>query len=164
MKIGILTFHRALNYGAVLQCYALKKTLQKCNVSVEVIDYRNKFIEKFYSPFYIEKFNIRKIGYMFYSFYSKCKRNIIFKQFRRDYLSLSNRTYNQNNISDADYEYNAIIVGSDQVWNFNLSDRDETYLLDFVNTARRFAYAASFGDPHFTEETYKILTESGAHA
>lgn len=27
MNIGIITFHRAYNYGAVLQCYALQRIL-----------------------------------------------------------------------------------------------------------------------------------------
>ena len=28
-KVGIITFHNAHNYGAVLQAYALKKYIQK---------------------------------------------------------------------------------------------------------------------------------------
>ena len=45
-KIGILTFHNADNLGAVLQGYALQKTLEnKCNVFAEVIDYRCEAIE-----------------------------------------------------------------------------------------------------------------------
>ena len=42
MKIGILTFHRAHNYGAVLQCYALQEVLKGMGHEVEVIDYRQK--------------------------------------------------------------------------------------------------------------------------
>ena len=37
MKIGILTFHRAHNYGAVLQCYALQDVLKGTGHDVEVI-------------------------------------------------------------------------------------------------------------------------------
>ena len=48
MKIGILTFHRAINYGAVLQCYALQETLKRMGHNVEVIDYRQPMIEKAY--------------------------------------------------------------------------------------------------------------------
>ena len=54
MKIGILTFHRAHNYGAVLQCYALKKTLEKMGHYVQVIDYRQKYTEKIYKTFSIQ--------------------------------------------------------------------------------------------------------------
>ena len=45
MKIGILTFHRAYNYGAVLQCYALKSVLSNMGHDVYVIDYRQPAIE-----------------------------------------------------------------------------------------------------------------------
>lgn len=38
MKIGILNFHRALNYGAVLQCYGLQETLTALGHEVSVIE------------------------------------------------------------------------------------------------------------------------------
>ena len=38
MKIGILTFHSQLNYGGVLQCWALQTALQKLGYEVVVID------------------------------------------------------------------------------------------------------------------------------
>ena len=50
LKIGILTFHNADNYGAVLQCYALQEALKKNfpQFDVSVVDYRNTEIEKSY--------------------------------------------------------------------------------------------------------------------
>ena len=48
MKIGILTFHNAINYGAVLQAYATQELLKSMGHSAEVIDYRNLAIEKYY--------------------------------------------------------------------------------------------------------------------
>ena len=40
-KIGILTFHNAYNFGAVLQAYALKEYLQKnSNCTVEIVNYK----------------------------------------------------------------------------------------------------------------------------
>lgn len=53
MKIGILNFHRALNYGAVLQCYGLQETLTALGHEVSVIDYRPRIIEKHRSYFLI---------------------------------------------------------------------------------------------------------------
>lgn len=40
MKIGILTFHWATNYGAVLQCYALQEYLREQGHDVEIINYK----------------------------------------------------------------------------------------------------------------------------
>ena len=45
MNIGIITFHRAYNYGAVLQCYALQRILTIIGgQNVKVIDYINPYI------------------------------------------------------------------------------------------------------------------------
>jgi hypothetical protein len=40
MKIGILTFHDANNYGAVLQAYALTEAVKKIESDVEIINYK----------------------------------------------------------------------------------------------------------------------------
>ena len=55
MKIGIVTFQRADNQGALLQCYALYSYLKKLERNTEVIDYRNNNIEKAYKIFPISK-------------------------------------------------------------------------------------------------------------
>lgn len=54
MRIGIITFHRAINYGAVLQTYALQKFLNVSNYDAEVIDYRCEHMENFYKTFTIK--------------------------------------------------------------------------------------------------------------
>ena len=51
MKIGILTFHIARNYGAVLQCYCLTETLKRLQHEVKVIDYRPVYLVKAHSLF-----------------------------------------------------------------------------------------------------------------
>lgn len=144
MKVGILTFHRATNYGAVLQCYALQKVLEQNGYKVEVIDYENDFFKKFYSPFYLEKLTLKKFGYMIYAFKPKMERNKVFANFRNKFLKLS-QPYNKTTISNADGMYDAIIVGSDQVWNLEQSQGDNNYLLSFVKLSKRLSYAASFG-------------------
>ena len=39
MKIGIITYHFAQNYGSVLQCYALQEYLKNIGYSVEIINF-----------------------------------------------------------------------------------------------------------------------------
>jgi hypothetical protein len=51
MKIGILTVHRAYNYGSVLQCYALQEYLKSLGHDVWVIDYRQPWTEAVYKAF-----------------------------------------------------------------------------------------------------------------
>ena len=42
MRIGIITYHFANNYGAVLQAYCLQKVLEKTGIEIEFIDYQSK--------------------------------------------------------------------------------------------------------------------------
>ncbi len=55
MKIGIMTFNSAHNYGAVLQVWALTERLKSEGHQVEVINYRIPSIDnvyKIYKPFF----------------------------------------------------------------------------------------------------------------
>lgn len=47
-KIGILTFHYAHNYGAVLQAFALKTKLQRMGYEVQILNYQNHYIARRY--------------------------------------------------------------------------------------------------------------------
>ena len=81
MKIGILNFHRALNYGAVLQCYGLQETLTALGHEVSVIDYRPRIIEKHRSYFLFDILVFFVYRYLIYfeSTYKSLKENIYFK-------------------------------------------------------------------------------------
>ena len=48
MKIGILTFHCAHNYGAILQCFGLQEYLKSLGHDVYVIDYRPDYLTRGY--------------------------------------------------------------------------------------------------------------------
>mgnify|MGYP000296687047 CR=1 FL=1 len=45
-KVGIITQHRVVNYGSVLQTYALQEKIKDMGYECEVIDY---YPERFYS-------------------------------------------------------------------------------------------------------------------
>jgi hypothetical protein len=145
MKVGILTYHRADNYGAVLQVFALQKTILKMGYECEIIDYRCAGIENQYrykklrfgkGTVGIIKFNLNQY------FHRKKHKN--FELFRHK-LSMSN-PYTLDNIENANDEYDCFITGSDQVWNCDVNKNDYTYFLDFVKDQRKKnSYAASFG-------------------
>lgn len=116
MKIGILTFHRAHNYGAVLQCYALQEVLKSIGHKVEVIDYKQPFNEIVYAPFSLKMFfrNIlhpRRMYKYFTQYNKRRKKKNIFGKFIHTYLNLSK-------VSDKELpaNYDAYIIGSDQLW------------------------------------------------
>lgn len=119
MKIGVLTFHRAHNYGAVLQCYALQVVLKSMGHEVEVIDYRQKFIEQAYSSFRLRGFIAKCIKLqkdVFQDIFCIKKRKQRKKRYC-DFLTRYIRTSNPCTIHNVPTSYSVIVVGSDQMWN-----------------------------------------------
>lgn len=117
MKIGILTFHSAHNYGAMLQCYALQEVLKHMGHDVEVIDYRPDYRLRPHQVFDIHRFKplpiIKQIAFKIITLKDRAIRNRKFENFMRNYLALSDRVA-KNLIPDS---YDIYVMGSDQIWN-----------------------------------------------
>lgn len=159
MKIGTLTFHRACNNGALLQAYALEKALDTIeDVEAEIINYKCNKIDYAYTPqfcFYNCSF-IKGLIKFLIRYRSIINRNKQFEIFRRKYLKISDNEYNRNSIFVAADKYDLIICGSDQVWNYELTGEDDTYLLDFVKDSEKKAtYAVSFGVSQINQHYYE---------
>lgn len=144
MKIGILTFVDTINYGALLQAYALETVLTNMEHDVEIIQYKNKFIENreknknIFAPYWILRAII--IGK---NFKRKAER---FKKFEKDLINRS-KMCSDKTIGEICASYDKIIVGSDQVWNTTLTGGDLHYFLDFItDSTKKISYAPSFGD------------------
>lgn len=152
-KIGIITFHRADNYGAVLQTYGLSHAIRNIirereyDYRCEVIDYVNQAIDNRYHVRTLREIPRLK---------TKIKHVIIrkflirnqynFNVFRKTFLPISCKRYDQTNIDDAGKDYEILITGSDQVWNGLLTNDDNTYFLNFGSDRnKKIAYAASVG-------------------
>lgn len=150
MRIGILTYHRADNFGAVLQAFALMQYLWQKGHEVEIIDYRCKTLESQYDVFNPRILLSRKnVLFSFIQYIKRFKnirdrreKNAKFEAFRRRYLAMSRSFFSVRE----PLNYDVIITGSDQVWNFHLnSGSEKIYLLDFPCHPQtlRVAYAAS---------------------
>ncbi len=136
MKISIITFHDALNYGAVLQAYALCQAVKSLGFDSELIDYRT------------HSYNNVKSTWM-------RKQLIAFEVFRAKYLPLTPKVY--YSVEDLDkIETDALICGSDQIWNLNIAiakGHMETFFLNFGRgSIKRISYAASTGGVGFPLE------------
>ena len=63
---------------------------------------------------------------------------------------MSSKSYTYlNQLSDDSYD--AVIAGSDQVWNITIEDGDDAYFLPWVKQARKIAYAPSFGSKNISK-------------
>ena len=138
MKINLLTFHRALSYGAVLQTYAMIKTLQRMGHDVTIIDYQKPFLRKVPTGLWSLK---KSYGL------KRLKKENVFRKFRVSKFKSSTKKFKTISEIQA-YEFNAdwYIVGSDQVWNPRITkDSLKIYFFDFIKSKNKISYAASFG-------------------
>lgn len=150
MKIGILTFHCAVNYGAVLQAYALQEILRSLGHEVYVIDYRPDYLTEAYCPL---KFYPNSSSSMFQRikvFFRAClaalicnKRNRSFKTFIKNRLNLY-----KLDLYDKQNTFDAFVFGSDQIWNPEITKTIDNVFIGNFSAAYgkyRIAYAASIG-------------------
>lgn len=159
-KIGIVTFQRALNYGALLQMYALHEFILENFDShqVEVVDYFSPLCEKECTLKNIKGSNIvvrtlKKVNFLL--------KNHQFEDFIRKHINIS-RKYDIHTIRNAENEYDVLVSGSDQVWNPAIIDGDMNYLLQFSEKSIKVSYAASIGKtelPLEYRELYKNQLE-----
>lgn len=146
MKVGIITFHRAWNYGAVLQCYALQETIKNLGHDVKVIDYRQPAIEKCYQTFSLKgsiKALLKPGKYYERGFLYRNHIRIGFKEFRNRFFDLT-APCTQSSIPE---DFDVYIIGSDQLWvpNWTGGYFDDIYLGNFKRTrhSRVLGYAIS---------------------
>ena len=153
-KVLTITFHRANNYGAMLQAYALQKVLEK-KYDTAIIDYYCKPVFKDYkfiqSPKNIKAFLISLLKSPFY--YSRYKN---FEHFRKK-LKFTKKYNHIEELKQDSPRGDAYVVGSDQVWNPSLTKGfNEAYFLEFGTEAtKKIAYAASCGKSDFILENKK---------
>lgn len=151
MKIGILTFHCAHNFGAVLQCYALQKTLKSMGHEVFIIDYRPDYLINPYKVFSFQRIKsknpIKIVGKLIIELLSikaRVRKDKGFKKFINSLFQL----YPISQLSDQS-DFDLFVFGSDQIWNpkFNNNKLDPIFLgsSPIFSHTPKIAYAASMG-------------------
>ena len=166
MRVAIITLPLHTNYGGILQAYSLKKSIEALGHSAEVIDRRCKMVltPSWKMPLvYLKRalLNLKPGGPEIF------RERRILREFPIVSAELSG--FVADDISPrlidsyteiGPEEYDALVVGSDQVWRPKYFGKIEDAFLDFASLwdVRRVAYAASFGTDHLEyeyEQLYK---------
>ena len=137
MKIGILTFVNTINYGALFQAYALSVTLRQMGHDTQIIQYKNKVIER--REHGTNCFSIRGILNLLVIGNGFKRKEKKFRAFNALYLK-STSECDTTTIADVCRGFDKIITGSDQVWNLSLTGYDLHYFLDFVTVPEKQQY------------------------
>ena len=168
MKIAIVTLPLHTNYGGILQAYALKLYLEHLGHEVTVLDMKDKMpLPKWWkAPFVYARRWIRCLG-------SDACASEVFRElrFRREYpvISFNTRRFIDKYIAPRmidsfedvrDGDYDAFVVGSDQVWRPLYFRNIEDAFLAFTRgwNVRRVSYAASFGTDNLEYTSTQLET------
>jgi len=166
MKVGIITAHWPHNYGAVLQTYALSKTLENLGHESEVIhfmtDFQEKHLHMYPPPSEMGlKGLLRSVRRLYQNacHYGEWKQRWQnFEDFKLEYLNISSKRYRTHDeLLKNIPRYDAYICGSDQIWRSikgSTTRFDPAYYLCFAKdtNGRRIAYAPSFGADYIPDE------------
>lgn len=142
-SIGILTTYFASNYGAALQPFALKRTLENLGYEVEMLPYRQQYIYEHYSPFIMRKYLSRNLMMDLYNLrysYYTIRKELAFRKYIRKHIT--EKPLSDNVSRDKDFYF----IGSDQLWRtFGDSGFDPVYCgyFDTKKGAKKIAYAVS---------------------
>ena len=144
-KIGILTYHRSINYGAFLQAYSLYNVIQKRYGDkwiVEIIDYESEKAYKVYAKQFGKK-----------GIYKKFKKNI--NELKKT------KTHIKSDSLDIVFKYikmkkyDCVVVGSDEIWKIDgMRGFPNAYWLNGdIGDTVKVSYAAS------SRNCYEKLTD-----
>lgn len=177
-KIGILTFHNAHNYGAVLQAYALKTKLNRMGYEASVLNYRNKYIAKVYRKvLHIDFWKrdilpsrwgkvLREVRDVFYGLPEWQRQWKVFEAFIAEHLLNGNsKILSLEDVANSDCD--VFVLGSDQIWARELTHgMDPVYFGQFAPEKKKISYAASVPNgsiPENEKPYFKQYLESLAH-
>lgn len=171
-KIGISCGCRKLNYGSILQSYALYKVIEDIGYDCEFVWIKGNFLKhynirwskicgifsntlKHPSIFPIILKSIYEI-FVKKSSYSLSKQSIyLFERFLKKNIFI--RYYTWNSLKKYAGTYSKFVCGSDQIWNSYEYYMDPMYFLRFAPINKRVAYAPSFGADTVSYYNRKIL-------
>lgn len=130
MKIGILTFHDTHNFGACLQAWSLSEVIRGWGYEVEFINYHNSYLNS------ADIVPTRKPTFYIRNPKRFVKAILVEGPIRRKYCNLKKILFQKNtlskpvtkkNINDVLLDKDVLIIGSDQVWNFQINGNDYTF-------------------------------------
>ena len=159
MRAGILTFHRASNFGTALQAFATTKSFEKMGIDAELIDYRPQYIENT-----LQKGKIQNgkqlasviVNRIIYGDAQEEKVNCFLK-FASGFSVSSEICKTIEDVEKVAQQYDVIVSGSDQLWNENITGNDLAYFFPFKHK-NKITYASSFGTESISQKRKNTIS------
>ena len=149
MKIGILTYHRSHNYGALLQGIALREVLVRAGHQATFIDYWPAYHRHMYALFSFHWLFSRKGVKGKYNYVHDVIQYFSYHKKRKDYFDKFIAEFVEPYTSSMSDKYDVIVHGSDQIWRKQpeINAYNPVYFgVHDMKSKKKVSYAASMGD------------------
>jgi len=167
VKIGLITYHSAYNFGSVLQAYATQETLKEIAGNCEIINYRTNEQRRVYSIFSWRKnctvlFSVYNNVLALLKYHKKKKRRDAYEKLFQEIFHLSEECSEPEDVYRLWDRYDMIVSGSDQIWNkhsVELHYVSWNYMMPYLlcgYSGKKVSYASSVANMS-DEEIEKIL-------
>lgn len=160
MRIGILTFHKVINYGAFLQAFSLSNMLQKQfpDDEIEIVDYVTNPKRRYLMILRSLKNNgVRGV-------IEELRRISVFNSAQK-HLPLSPTSFHSKHLNELysyiDNRYDMLIIGSDAVFNWNQTKFPTAFIPDYPFSIPVYTYAASVHGLRFYSVSRDMLQTCG---
>ncbi|MBM6676106.1 polysaccharide pyruvyl transferase family protein [Olsenella uli] len=155
MRVGIVTFHCAYNFGSALQAWALLRTLGTRGHEAHVVDYRGRDFDQYRL---IQTFSPKAFLASLAFYGSNRRRRDSFERFIAERLVPTAR-YGVDDearmAAELPERFDCFVCGSDQIWNLDCTCGPVgPYFLSFAGGVRRVAYAPSLSHTAFASENF----------
>ena len=158
-KIALITIHDTLNFGSLLQTFALYSAIKYLGCDITLLDYKNKAIGVRESTYQFKDSRTVKEFYkaIFHHGFLE-KKHCSFWRFIRSKMKLS-CPYDYITVNEANRDYDGFIVGSDIVWGMEITGNDLNFMLQFADDDKiKLAFSSSVGTRWPKEMDAKIGT------
>lgn len=135
MRVGILTYHDGPNHGAFLQAWATLQTLKSRGFEAEIINYKNLNHHRQEGKFSLS--SLRNPVFAWQMWRKQRAFRCAHQQFNLG------RSVDQAEQLQS-LHYDAVVIGSDVVWNYQLFGYDPVFF-GALNADKRISFSASFG-------------------
>lgn len=170
MKLALINLPIDINVGGNLQRYAVCRTLHNIGIDVTHIQLRFHYhIPMWKKPYvYTKRLLLKILLGRNIEIFNESKQNKLYLEslnqilpFYDKYVHHTDTVYDVKKLNKIISDFDAVLVGSDQVWRKKIANRYlRTMLLDFIpDTMPCFAYAVSFGgaENEFTSKDVKMF-------
>lgn len=156
--VGLLTMHRVVNFGSVLQAYATQQVLERLGYSCQLIDYQYpNTIHHGDKEKWPVLLNIYRWMMQWIHGRPGKKQADGFRRFREKYLKTTVYYPTYESLQENPPLFDSYLLGSDQTWNVRHIGHDDTFLLSFTDSPNKVSYAASAARSTLPEEYIKAF-------